>query len=195
MSHIGHDLIIGVEPYRCQVKLEVAGFDDAPVGRIDQDTERIRDRVDRIEESHGEMFHVDGRLIVDLDHFHVFHETVFFQFFADQGTGKTRCIDRFDIHGAKQEGDASDVVFVSVCDDKYFTFAVVFDQMSIIWNDIIDTEQIVLWKTNAGIDDQDLVAVLKTICVLTNLSQSADSVDESIVFFNCCFIIFISKTT
>ena len=87
------------------------------------------------------------------------------------------------------------MVFVSVCDDKYFTFAVVFDQMSIIWNDIIDTEQIVLWKTNAGIDDQDLVAVLKTICVLTNLSQSADSVDESIVFFNCCFIIFISKTT
>ena len=59
LSHVCHDLIIGIQPDRGQVELEIAGLDDAPVGRIDQYAQRIGNGMDRVEKAHGEMLHVD----------------------------------------------------------------------------------------------------------------------------------------
>ena len=194
LPHVGHDLIVGVMPQRREVKLKVAGLHDASVGRVDQDAQRIRDGMDRVKKADGKMLHVDRGLVVDLNELDTLDHPVLLELSADQRAGKTRRVDRFDIDRAQQERNASDVIFVTMRDHEHLALAVVLDQMTVIRDYIIDTEQVVFWKTNTGIDDQDLVAMLKTISVFSDLTQSADRIDEGIVFFYGCFIIFISKT-
>ena len=86
------------------------------------------------------------------------------------------------------------MILVTVRDDEHLALAVMLEQMAVIGDDIVHTEEIVLGKTDTCINDQDLISMFKTVRVLADFTQSAKRVYHGIVFFDRCLIIFIAET-
>ena len=98
LSHIRHDLIIGIGADRGQVKFEIAGMNDASVRRVDQNSQRIGNGVSRIEEAACEMLHLNRAAIIDFNDFHTAQHSALLQLFVDQCHCKGRGIDCLNIH-------------------------------------------------------------------------------------------------
>ena len=74
-------------------------------------------------------------------------------------------------------------------DDQNLSLAVIFYQIVVIRNDIVNTEKVFLRKTNTRIDNQYLILVFKAVHIFTDFAQSSHSIDESISAFRIDFII------
>ena len=74
-------------------------------------------------------------------------------------------------------------------DDQNLSLAVIFYQIVVIRNDIVNTEKVFLRKTNTRIDNQYLILVFKAVHIFTDLAQSSHSIDESVSAFRIDFII------
>jgi len=56
------------------------------------------------------------------------------------------------VNGTNQKGNAADMVFVTMGNEKGFDFGSVIFQMGVVGDDIIDPWQGRFWEANPGID-------------------------------------------
>ena len=73
-------------------------MDNASVRCIDQNSQRIGNGMCRIEESAGEMLHLNRTAIIDFNDFHTAQHSALLQLLVDQCHGKGRGINCLDIH-------------------------------------------------------------------------------------------------
>ena len=55
------------------------------------------------------------------------------------------------------------MILVTVRDDEHLALAVMLEQMAVIGDDIVHTEEVVLGKTDTCVNDQDLIFMFKTV--------------------------------
>ena len=85
-----------------------------------------------------------------------------------QPSGKNR-----DAQLGQDVGQSADVVFVTMRDENRPHLVPVFEEVADVGDHKIDPEQLVLGKHEAGVDDDDVVAILDGRHVLTDLGVPA----------------------
>ena len=91
-----------------------------------------------VKESYMEMFACKAGFIVDLYHVASAAHSVLFKFLFYESLGKFRSIDVFNGHYLEKIGDATDVVFMTVRDEKTLDLLLISYQVGIIRDDIVN---------------------------------------------------------
>ncbi len=95
----------------------------------------------------------------------------------DEGSGKLRGIDYRNIPLLKKEGNPADMILMSVGDDPAPDLGFVLDQMGKIRNDIVDSRPCGIRKPDTAVDNQNIILVLDTIKVFSDLTKTAKGID------------------
>ena len=140
---------------------------------MNDNSQRLWNRVSGSKESRLEIFKGQLSVVIDFVKFGVAQEAVFFEFSTDQSQGKWSSIDR-DICLLEQEGNPTDVILVSVCDQDSLDAVDIVHDVRVIRNDIVDTQQVIFWEFNPSIDDDNLVLVFNSVSVFPDFSQTTD---------------------
>ena len=62
------------------------------------------------------------------------------------------------------------MVFVTVGDKNSLDLILVFNQVVVILDNVVDPEQFVLWEEDPAVNDDDFILKLHTVHVLTNFT-------------------------
>ncbi len=65
------------------------------------------------------------------------------------------------------------MILVTVRDKQGFDFFLVFNQVGVVGNHVVDAHQVFVREDEARIDDDDFVGVFQTIHVFTDFPESA----------------------
>ena len=113
----------------------------------------------------------------------VAQEVLFVELAADQRHGKGAGVDRH-VDLLQEEGQAADVVFVAVGDEDPLDLFLVFDQVVVVLDHVVDAEQFVFGEEHPAVDDHDFVLELNAVHVLADFAQSPDSVEGDFVILD-----------
>ena len=75
------------------------------------------------------------------------------------------------------------MVFVTVSNDKSLYAVNVFNDVRIVWDNIVDTEKIILGEFNTCIDNDNFILVLNTIGVFTDFPQTTNRINPNFFSF------------
>ncbi len=94
------------------------------------------------------------------------------QFHFQQTPGKG-CGINWRVNFFQNVANCSGMILMTMGDDDPFDFVTPLDQITEIWNDVVDTEHIILREHQAGIHDQNLVIVFIDHHIGAHFAQSA----------------------
>lgn len=169
------EIEVGID--RGQVDLEIARLDDRPLRGRDEQAEGIRDRMGDVIEFDLEVAGLDDGVLVVLEKLRIGADARFLQLVPDERTGDLRRIDDRHVDSLEKEGDAADVVFVTMGDDKSLDLGGILFEMGEVRDDVVDSRHAVLREHDTAIDDEDRIVVLDAVEVLSDLAQSAQSIN------------------
>ena len=123
----------------------------------------------RPEEADPELLEVHFVKFVNFVQLRIPQEVLFFQLPLDQGHCKRPRVD-WCIDLLQEERQAPDMVFVTVGDKNSLDLVLVFNQVVVILDNVVDPEQFVLWEEDPAVNDDDFILKLHTVHVLTNFT-------------------------
>ena len=117
-----------------------------------------------------------------LDQVGVFEEAMLFELAFDVGEGELGAVDGH-VELGEDPGQAADVVFVAVGEEDCADLVAVLDEVADVGDDDVDAEELFFRKHQAGVDDDNVVAVLDHHAVHAELAQTAERYNSQ--FFVC----------
>ena len=120
---------------------------------------------------------LDAGVLVVFDDVDRVAEAGVLELVTDERGREARGVDDGDVHAAKQEGDAPNVVFVAVGNEKGLDLGAVALQVGIVRDDVIDARQVRFREADARIDQDERAVGLEAVGVLAYLSESAEGKD------------------
>ena len=136
----------------------------------------IYDAVIRLDEFHTEITQIDG--LTELHHFAfgLLHEIMLCQLVLNDPHGQTGCVDgHIDI--TQHIGQCSDMILMSMSDDKSLYLIDIILQICYIGNDQIDSQHIIRRERQSAVHHNNTVLILEGSNVHTNLLQTAQRND------------------
>jgi|GEM_PF-4372596 len=109
----------------------------------------------------------------DFDEFGVVEEAMLFELAFDVGEGELGAVDG-DVEVGEDPGEAADVVLVAVGEDDAADFGAVLDEVGDVRDDDVDAEELFFGEHEAGVDHDDVVAVVECEAVHAELAESAE---------------------
>ena len=106
----------------------------------------------------------------------VIKKSVFFEFVFDVGEGEFRAIDR-NVQFTENPWQGADVVFMSMSENDAAYLMTIFEQIGDIGNDDVDAEQFGFGEHQAGVDDDDVIALADGHAVHAELAHAAQRND------------------
>ena len=76
------------------------------------------------------------------------------------------------------------MVFVPVSDKEALDLILIFNQVVIILDDIINPQQIIFWEEDPTVNNDDFVLELDTVHVLPDFAKAPDCVKGHFVIFD-----------
>jgi len=153
------------------VNLEVAGVDNQAQGQAYGQAHSVRDAV-----AHAEELHAKGPCLHRLARLHRFQshvaQPVLLQLEADETCCQARCV-HWHVNGGEHVGQRAGVVLVSVGDENATDAVPVVLQIGDVRNDQVNTQHVRFWEHDAGVYDNDVLAILQGHHVLADLAQAA----------------------
>ena len=86
----------------------------------------------------------------------------------------------------QEEGNGADMVFMTMGDDQSLDLGLIFYQIGIIRNDVVDAEKIIFRKQDTAVDNDNFIIMLDAVHVLADFAKAADRIDQRI-----CIMIYI----
>lgn len=153
---------------RGQIHLEVACMDDGSDRRTEIEGTGVGDRVIRMDKAD---FHAANLYFITVMHFVqcIVRNVVFFQFPFNEAAYEFRRVYGH-IYFIEQVGQTADMVFMAVRDDDGPYFVPVFNQVTHVRDDEVDTEHVVIREGQAGVDDDDVISVLDDRHILADFT-------------------------
>jgi hypothetical protein len=163
---------IGAQPVHGRVvELVVARVQHAQPAGLEQDRDRVRDRVRHPHELRAEGPDLDGAVLRHrLAELGRLQEPVLVQLRLQQAKGELRRPDLRHAHVAHQVRQRADVVLVRVREQHRAHLSGSLPQVREVRQDEIDPEMLVAREREAGVDDHDLVVELVDGQVLPDLT-------------------------
>jgi len=96
-----------------------------------------------------------------------------FELAFNVGEGELGAVDR-DIEVGEDPGEAADVVLMPVGEDDAADFRAVLDEVGDVGDNDVDAEELFFGKHEAGVDHDDVVAVVECEAVHAELAESAE---------------------
>jgi hypothetical protein len=118
----------------------------------------------------------------DLDKLGVVEEAMLFEFAFYIGEGELGAVDG-DVELGQDPRETTDVVLVAVGEDDAADFAAVLDEVGDIRDDDVDAQELFFGEHKAGVDDEDVVTVVKGETIHAELAESAER--DYLQFFIC----------
>jgi len=98
---------------------------------------------------------LDDGITVDFDDFDVVFDAGVLQFMADESRGEARGVDDGDVDATDEKRNTTNVVFVTVGDEKGFDLAPIVLEIGVIGDDVIDAREIGFRETDASVHDDE----------------------------------------
>ena len=116
-------------------------------------------------------FHAANLYFITVMHFVqcIVRNVVFFQFPFNEATYEFRRVYGH-IYFIEQVRQTADMVFMAVRDDDGPYFVPVFNQVTHVRDDEVDTEHVVIREGQAGVDDDDIISVLDDRHILADFT-------------------------
>ena len=164
------------------VELEVARVDDAPDGRVDDQTRVVGDGVGHAEIVDGKVFaELDALVRGDLAQVHVaLFELELFEFAAEEAERKFRAVHRDFGQEFEHVGQPADVVLVAVGKDPALDFGGVLDHPVDFGHQDVHAQHVGVGEGQTAVDEHNLVFVLQREHVFADFAHPADGDDADI---------------
>jgi hypothetical protein len=174
LAEVGEGLEIeGVAVGRGEIDLEVAGVDDDADGGVDGEGDAVDEGVRDADGEDREDAEVEAAAGEDLDELGVVEEAMLFELAFDVGEGELRAVDGY-VEVGEDPGEAADVVLVTVREDDAADLGAVLDEVGDIRDDDVDAEEFFFGEHEAGVNHDDVVAVVEREAVHAELAKSAE---------------------
>ncbi len=172
LAEVGEGLEIeGVAVGGGEIDFEVAGVEDDADGGVDGERDAVDEGVRDADGHDGECAEGEAVAGEDFDEFGVVEEAMLFELAFDVGEGELGTVDG-DVEVRQDPRKAADVILVSVGEDDAADFAAVLDEVGDVGNDDVDAEELFFGEHEAGVDDEDVVAVVEGEAVHAELAES-----------------------
>ncbi len=174
----GDRRVVGEHPVdRRLVELEVAGVQDVALRRAHEDAHRVRDGVIHGEEVERERPQRRVATRLDLAQLDVLDPRLV-ELALDEAEGETAAEDRDSpVEVAQQVGQRADVVLVAVRDHDPAHLVHVLEDVGVVGQDQVDPGMVFVGEHEAGVDDDEVLAVLDDRHVLADLVKPAERDD------------------
>jgi hypothetical protein len=162
------------------VDLVVGRVDDPAAGRLEDDRDRVRDRVGHAHELRPERADVDrAALGLRLDQLRAPEEAVLVELRLDEAERQLRAPDLGGSDLPEEVGKRADVVLVSVREDDGADVAAAVPQGAEVGEDEVDAQMLVPREGEARVDDHDPAVALDEGHVLPDLTETAERQNAS----------------
>ena len=166
------------------VELEVARVDDEAPGRVDGDARGVRDAVADVEELHAEDAEGKGLARFDGVQLRGGEDAVVAELHLDEAMRQLgRVYGHVELR--KDEWHGARVVLVAVGDEDGADLVLVLAQVGDVGDDEVHAGHVLFGEHNPGVDDDDVVAVLKGHHVLADFAEAAQGDDPQYVPRGC----------
>ena len=156
-----------------EIDLEVAGVEDDADGGVDGERDAVDQRMRDADGHDREDAEVEAAAGEDFDELGVVEQAMLFELAFDVGEGELGAVDG-DVELGEDPGQAADVVLVAVGEDDAADLGAVLDEVADVGDDDVDAEELFFGKHEAGVDDDDVVAVAECEAVHAELAESAE---------------------
>jgi len=143
--------------------------DDAD-GGVDGERDAVDEGVRDADGEDGKDAEVEAAAGEDFDEFGVVEEAMLFELAFDVGEGELGAVDG-DVEVGEDPGEAADVVLVAVGEDDAADFGAVLDEVGDVRDDDVDAEELFFGEHEAGVDHDDVVAVVECEAVHAELRR------------------------
>ena len=158
------------------VQLEVAGVYHGPDRRTDSQAHRVGDAVGHPEGLHLETAHLYPVARVDPAQVGLVQQAGLLQLHLDEVGGEGSAVDG-RLHAPEDVGQGARVVFVAVGDEEGLQAVGVLEDVGDIGDDQVHAEHVLFGEHEAGVDGDEVLAVLEEHHVLADLSESSQGYD------------------
>ncbi len=76
------------------------------------------------------------------------------------------------------------MVFVTMGDNEGFNLVLIVYKILVVWDDVINTEEVVLREFDSSINQNDFILELDSVSVFTNFTKTTNAIDSSFVIFD-----------